>query len=88
MAMADAKFAGTAIVTSGMDTPRRTAARFDVQISWGIEPRDLAGLRIRPRAALALSVTHTRSGVVADAVAEQQAALTGPARVTGNISGF
>jgi ActR/RegA family two-component response regulator len=79
-AMADAKFAGSVIVISGMDATRRIAARSYAR-SLGLElqslpkPIDLAALRIYlanlTKTALGLPVTHIWGGVVADAVAEQ-----------------
>jgi two-component system, chemotaxis family, chemotaxis protein CheY len=79
-AMADAKFAGSVIVISGMNAARRIAARSYAR-SLGIElqslpkPVDLAALRISLanlcKTALGLPVMHIRGGVVVDGVAER-----------------
>jgi DNA-binding NtrC family response regulator len=79
-AMADAKFAGSVIVISGMNAARRIAARSYAR-SLGIElqslpkPVDLAALRISLanlcKTALGLPVMHIWGGVVVDGVAER-----------------
>lgn len=79
-AMADARFAGSVIVISGMDAARRIAARSFAR-SLGLElqslpkPVDLAALRIclanLCKTAMGLPVMHTWGGVVVDGVAEQ-----------------
>lgn len=79
-AMADAKFAGSVIVISGMNAVRRIAARSYAR-SLGIElrslpkPIDLAALRIclanLGKAAQGLPVMHIWGGVVVDAVTER-----------------
>jgi two-component system chemotaxis response regulator CheY len=76
--MAEAKFAGAVIVISGMDGPRRSAARSYAR-SLGMElqslpkPLDLAALRISlanlRKSAMGLPAIHTWGGVAADAVA-------------------
>ena len=78
--MADAKFAGSVIVISGMDAPRRSAARRFAR-SVGIElqslpkPLDLAALRISlanlGKAAMGLPAIHTWGGVASDAIVER-----------------
>jgi two-component system, chemotaxis family, chemotaxis protein CheY len=77
-AIADAKFAGSVIVISGMDAARRTAARSYAR-SLGIDlqslpkPVDLAALRVclanLRKTALGLPVVHTWGGIAADGVA-------------------
>lgn len=77
-AIADAKFAGSVIVISGMDAARRTAAR-SYGRSLGIDlqslpkPVDLAALRVclanLRKTALGLPVVHTWGGIAADGVA-------------------
>jgi DNA-binding response OmpR family regulator len=77
-AIADARFAGSVIVISGMDAARRIAARLYAR-SLGLDlqslpkPVDLAALRIflanLGKTALGLPVVHTWGGVVADNVA-------------------
>lgn len=79
-AMAEAKFAGSVIVISGMNAARRIAARAYAR-SLGIElqslpkPVDLAALRIclanLCKTAMGLPVMHTWGGVKVDGVAEQ-----------------
>jgi two-component system, chemotaxis family, chemotaxis protein CheY len=74
-AIADAKFAGSVIVISGMDAAHRSAARSYAR-SLGIDlqslpkPVDLAALRIclanLGKTAMGLPVVHTWGGVVAD----------------------
>jgi len=76
-AIADAKFAGSVIVISGMDAAHRSAARSYAR-SLGIDlqslpkPVDLAALRIclanLGKTAMGLPVVHTWGGVVADSV--------------------
>lgn len=78
--MAQAKFAGSVIVISGMDAPRRRAARSFAR-SLGIElqslpkPLDLAALRISlanlSKTAMGLPAMHTWGGVAADAIVER-----------------
>jgi len=77
-AIADAKFAGSVIVISGMDAAHRSAARSYAR-SLGIDlqslpkPVDLAALRIclanLGKTAMGLPVVHTWGGVAADSVA-------------------
>ena len=79
-AMADAKFAGSVIVISGMNAARRIAARAYAR-SLGIElhslpkPVDLAALRIflanLCKTTMGLPIMHTWGGVKVDGVAEQ-----------------
>jgi len=79
-AVADAKFAGSVIVISGMDAARRIAARLYAR-SLGVDlqslpkPVDLAALRIflanLGKTAMGLPVMHTWGGVVADNVVEK-----------------
>lgn len=79
-AMAEAKFAGTVVVISGMDAARRTAARSYAR-SLGIElqslpkPVDLAALRIclanLCKTAMGLPVMHIWGEVKVDGVAEK-----------------
>jgi two-component system, chemotaxis family, chemotaxis protein CheY len=79
-AMANAKFAGSVIIISGMNAARRIAARSYAR-SLGIElqslpkPVDLAALRIclanLCKTAMGLPVMHMWGGVVVDDVAEQ-----------------
>ncbi|MBR0824593.1 response regulator [Bradyrhizobium manausense] len=81
--MAEAKFAGSVIVISGMDGPRRSAARRFAR-SVGIElqslpkPLDLAALRISlanlGKTAMGLPATHTWGGVAANAIVERHRA--------------
>lgn len=81
--MAQAKFAGAVIVISGMDAPRRSAARRFAR-SVGIElqslpkPLDLAALRISlanlGKAAMGLPAIHTWGGVASDAIVERHRA--------------
>lgn len=81
--MAQAKFAGAVIVISGMDGPRRSAARRFAR-SVGIElqslpkPLDLAALRISlanlGKAAMGLPAIHTWGGVASDAIVERHRA--------------
>jgi two-component system chemotaxis response regulator CheY len=77
-AIADAKFAGSIVVISGMDSTRRSAARLYAR-SLGIDlhslpkPVDLAALRIflanLAKTALGLPVVHIWGGIAADSVA-------------------
>jgi two-component system, chemotaxis family, chemotaxis protein CheY len=77
-AMAEARFAGTVVVISGMDAAHRSAARSYAR-SLGVDlqslpkPVDLAALRIclanLGKTAMGLPVIHTWGGVVADGVA-------------------
>src|SRR5258707_13780835 len=77
-AIADAKFAGSVIVISGMDAAHRSAARSYAR-SPGIDlqslpkPVDLAALRIclanLGKTAMGLPVVHTWGGLAADSVA-------------------
>jgi two-component system, chemotaxis family, chemotaxis protein CheY len=77
-AIADAYFAGSVIVISGMDATHRSAARSYAR-SLGIDlqslpkPVDLAALRIclanLGKTAMGLPVVHTWGGVAADSVA-------------------
>jgi two-component system chemotaxis response regulator CheY len=79
-AMADAKFAGSVIVISGMNAARRIAARSYAR-SLGIElqslpkPVDLAALRIclanLCKTAMGLPVMHIWGGAAVDDVAER-----------------
>ena len=79
-AMASAKFAGSAIVISGMDASHRIAARSHAK-SLGIEvrslpkPLDLAALRVclanLSKTVMGLPVMHAWGGVKVDDVAEQ-----------------
>jgi len=79
-AMAEAKFAGSVIVVSGMDAARRIAARSRARLL-GMElrslpkPLDLAALRIclanLGKTALGLPVMHIWGGVKVDGEAEQ-----------------
>jgi CheY-like chemotaxis protein len=79
-AMAEAKFAGSVIVISGMNAARRIAARAYAR-SLGIElhslpkPVDLAALRIflanLCKTTMGLPIMHTWGGVKVDGVAEQ-----------------
>ena len=81
--MADAKFAGSVIVISGMDAPRRSAARSFAR-SVGIalqslpKPLDLAALRISlanlGKTAMGLPAIHTWGGVEAEAIVERHRA--------------
>jgi two-component system chemotaxis response regulator CheY len=81
--MAEAKFAGSVIVISGMDAPRRSAARSFAR-SVGIElqslpkPLDLAALRISlanlSKIAMGLPAIHTWGGVVSDGIVERHRA--------------
>ena len=81
--MAAAKYAGAVIVISGMEGPRRSAARAFAR-SLGMElqslpkPLDLAALRISlanlGKAAMGLPSVHTWGGVAVDAVAERHRA--------------
>jgi two-component system chemotaxis response regulator CheY len=81
--MAEARFAGSVIVISGMDAPRRSAARSFAR-SVGIElqslpkPLDLAALRISlanlSKIAMGLPAIHTWGGVVSDAIVERHRA--------------
>jgi two-component system chemotaxis response regulator CheY len=81
--MAEAKFAGSVIVISGMDAPRRRAARSFAR-SLGIElqslpkPLDLAALRISlanlGKTAMGLPAIHTWGGVATDAIVERHRA--------------
>lgn len=81
--MAAARFAGSVIVISGMDAPRRSAARSFAR-SVGIElqslpkPLDLAALRISlanlSKTAMGLPAIHTWGGVVSDAIVERHRA--------------
>ncbi|MDE2376918.1 response regulator [Bradyrhizobium sp.] len=81
--MAAAKFAGAVIVISGMDAPRRSAARSFAR-SVGIElqslpkPLDLAALRISlanlSKTAMGLPAIHTWGGVATDAIVERHRA--------------
>lgn len=81
--MAAAKYAGAVIVISGMEGPRRSAARAFAR-SLGMElqslpkPLDLAALRISlanlGKAAMGLPAVHTWGGVAVDAVAERHRA--------------
>ena len=81
--MAEAKFAGSVIVISGMDGRRRSAARSFAR-SVGIalqglpKPLDLAALRISlanlGKAAMGLPAMHTWGGVAADAIVERHRA--------------
>ena len=81
--MAGAKFAGSVIVISGMDAPRRSAARRFAR-SVGIElqslpkPLDLAALRISlanlGKMAMGLPAIHTWGGVATDAIVERHRA--------------
>lgn len=78
--MANAKFAGSVIIISGLNAARRIAARAYAR-SLGIElqslpkPVDLAALRIclanLCKSALGLPVMHTWGGVEVDGVTEQ-----------------
>lgn len=82
-AIADARFAGSVIVISGMDAARRIAARLYAR-SLGIDlqslpkPVDLAALRIYlanlGKTALGLPVVHTWGGVAAEGVTEKHRA--------------
>jgi two-component system chemotaxis response regulator CheY len=77
-AIADARFAGSVIVISGMDGAHRSAARSYAR-SLGIDlqslpkPVDLAALRIclanLGKTAMGLPVVHTWGGVAADSLA-------------------
>lgn len=77
-AIAEAKFTGSVVVISGMDSTRRSAARLYAR-SLGIDlhslpkPIDLAALRIflanLAKTTLGLPVVHTWGGVAADRVA-------------------
>ena len=81
--MADAKFAGSVIVISGMDAPRRSAARSFAR-SVGIalqslpKPLDLAALRISlahlGKAEMGVPAIHTWGGVATDAIVERHRA--------------
>ena len=81
--MANAKFAGAVIVISGMDAPRRSAARSYAR-SVGIElqslpkPLDLAALRISlanlGKTTMGLPAIHTWGGVASDAIVERHRA--------------
>jgi two-component system chemotaxis response regulator CheY len=86
-AMSEAKFARCAIVISGMDGPRRSAARHFAR-SAGIElqslpkPLDLAALRISlanlGKTAMALQMMHSWGGVTTDAIVERRCARPQP----------
>src|SRR5438270_377910 len=79
-AIADAKFAGSVIVISGMDASHRSAARSYAR-SLGIDlqslpkPVDLAALRIclanLGKTAMGLPVMHTWGGIAVEGVAER-----------------
>lgn len=79
-AMAEAKFAGSVIVISGMDAAQRIAARSHAR-SLGIElqslpkPADLSALRVclanLGKTAMGLPVMHTWGGVAVDHVTEE-----------------
>lgn len=79
-AIADAKFAGSVIVISGMDAAHRSVARsYARSLGIGLQslpkPIDLAALRIclanLGKTAMGLPVIHTWGGVAADGVAER-----------------
>lgn len=78
--MAEAKFAGTVILISGMDAQRRTTARayarfLGIDLQSLPKPLDLAALRIclanLSKAAMGLPTMHTWGGVAAGAIVER-----------------
>ena len=79
-AMADAKFAGSVIVVSGMNAARRIAARsyarsLRIELQSLPKPVDVAALRVclanLSKTAMGLPVRHIWGGVVVESVTEQ-----------------